>query len=251
MRKNLCCFLFLAALLFSCHTPTRLTKVEERTLIIDKNTPSDSLTENTIAPYRNEMSKVMDQVLAISDTPMVKGNPESLLGNFVSDLILIRAKKLYKPKDGVDISLCLLNNGGLRTSLPKGPVTRGKVYELMPFENSLVVLTLSGAKTIELFSFLAKVEGMPFSGGSLGIKNKTPVTTLINGKPVDPNAVYKIVTSDYLAAGGDKMDFFSNPVAIEPLNYKVRDAIIDYMLDSSAMGKKLSSSLDKRIYYVK
>jgi 2',3'-cyclic-nucleotide 2'-phosphodiesterase (5'-nucleotidase family) len=251
MRKSTFYIVFFISLLAACNHPTRLVKVEKQTLVLDNSAPIDSITELTIAPYRNELSKVMDQVLGVSDTPMVKGNPESLLGNFVADLVLHKAGAFYKPADGIPISICLLNNGGLRTSLPKGPITRGKVYELMPFENTLVVLTLSGQKTLELFSFLAKVEGMPVSGATLGIKNKTPVVTLIQGKLVDLNATYKVVTSDYLAAGGDKMEFFNNPINSEPLNYKVRDAIIDYILDCSAAGKKLNSTLDNRIYYVK
>ena len=110
-----------------------------------------------------------------------------------------------------EADICLLNNGGLRTTLPKGNITKGRIFELMPFENELVVLTISGEKTQGLFDFLARVNGMPLAGAEMGIDNKNPVSIIIGGEAFDPGKTYRVLTSDYLAEGGDKMRFFLDP----------------------------------------
>jgi 2',3'-cyclic-nucleotide 2'-phosphodiesterase (5'-nucleotidase family) len=121
----------------------------------------------------------------------------------------------------------------------------------MPFENMVTVLTISGSSTKKMFEYIAKKNGMPVSGARLGIKNDKPVDILINGSPLDTNRNYRVVTSDYLADGGDNMDFLINPVSKKPLNIKLRDMIIDYLRKETALGRTINVSLDKRIYYAK
>lgn len=154
------------------------------------------------------------------------------------------------PKDSIKADLCLLNNGGLRATLPKGEITRGKIFELMPFENELVVLTLSGAQTKELFIVLAKFGGMPVSGINIGIADDRPDEVFINDIPFDSSKTYKVVTSDYLANGGGKLQFFNNPLKREDLGIKLRDAIIAYIIEEREKGNKLTSGYDGRIHYV-
>ncbi len=237
-------------LLLSCQPGVRLNKSEGSTQKVNAEIQQeDSLSNVLILPYREKLEKDMNEILADNDTLMEKGNPESLLGNFTSDLILSKARKLYAEKSGKEIDLCLLNNGGLRTSLPKGPVSRGKVYELMPFENELVVLTLSGEQIQGLLDYIAKNDGMPVSGIRLGIKNKAVGTVTIGKQGFQSNREYVVVTSDYLAAGGDKMSFFSNPLKTDTLHYKLRDAIIDHLKELKANGTKMTAKLDGRVYY--
>jgi 2',3'-cyclic-nucleotide 2'-phosphodiesterase (5'-nucleotidase family) len=197
------------------------------------------------------MDSEMNKVLAYSDQVMIKGNPEGLLNNFVSDLILKKSNEYYKAADGKKVDMCLLNTGGLRQSLPKGAITLGKVYELMPFENYLVIVTLSGVKTKQMFDYIAKVGGMPLSGFAMGMKDTLAVNVTMNGKPFDISKNYTIVTSDYLANGGDKMKFFNDPIKREALGVKVRDAIIIYIKEENEKGNTLKAKLDKRIYYEK
>jgi len=154
---------------------------------------------------------------------------------------------MYKPVDNITATICLLNNGGLRAQLPKGKITRGNAYELMPFENAVVILTLSGDKTKQMFQSLVDNNGAPFSGVTIRSKGKKITDLRIGGQPFDVNKNYKIITSDYLAAGGDKYDFFKDPVKTETLNYKLRDAIIDYMIAENKKGSTLKGKKDGRI----
>lgn len=212
-----------------------------------KNDKIDSI----IQTYRADLREEMESVLVYSAEIMKKGTPEGKLNNFVADLVFDKGKELYTPEDGKGIDFCLLNYGGLRVPIPKGEVTYGRVYELLPFENEMVVVTLSGNKTLELFQYLSNADrGMPVSGITLGIKNEKPEIIKINDKPFNVNRKYKILTSDYLAHGGDNMNFFLNPENYEILNMRVRDAIIMHMKDINKKNQQISAKLDSRIFVI-
>lgn len=238
------------AILIGCSGATKIKSVTTSSIEFNShNNGVDSATYKLIAPYKNEMDKIMNEVLVISDTALLKDLPEGSLGNFVSDAVLNQTNAHYKPKDNTPADICLLNNGGLRAQLPKGKITRGNVFELMPFENAIVVLTLSGEKTKLLFDLMVENNGAPFGGARIKAKGKKVIDLNIGGKPFDINKNYKVVTSDYLASGGDKYDFFKNPIKIDTLNYLLRDAIIDFMKEENKKGNTLKGRKDGRLTY--
>lgn len=239
---------FYLLLFVSCSQQAKLVKTEKGNVQLNKDQKPDSSIQAIINPYKAPLDAEMNDVLIISDAIAIKGDPESTLGNLVADIVLIKTNEKYKAKFNESVDFCLLNKGGLRTSLPKGDITVGKVFELMPFENEIVVLTLSGKKTQEMFDYIAYNKGMPFAGIKMGIRDTGAVNMLVNGKPFDINKNYKIVTSDYLSAGGDKMRFFNKPIAIDTIKYLMRNALIDYMREEGKKGKTLQPKLDGRIY---
>ena len=87
------------------------------------------------------------------------------------------------------------------------------------------------------------------AGAKMGIKENAAADILVDNKPFDVTKNYYIVTSDYLASGGDKMTFFKDPIRKVNINYLVRDAIINYFREQNKMGKVIDSKLDKRIYF--
>jgi 2',3'-cyclic-nucleotide 2'-phosphodiesterase (5'-nucleotidase family) len=120
----------------------------------------------------------------------------------------------------------------------------------MPFENEIVVLTLTPENTQELMNYIARSGGVPVTGIKMGIQKNEAVNIFVNGKPFDKNKNYKIVTSDYLAEGGDKMFFFKNPIMKETPGLKIRDVLIEYMIEENKKGKTLSAKKDGRVYIV-
>jgi 2',3'-cyclic-nucleotide 2'-phosphodiesterase (5'-nucleotidase family) len=110
-----------------------------------------------------------------------------------------------------------------------------------------VVLTLSGSKTRGLMNYIAKSNGQPVSGLSMNIINEKPKQVMIGGQEFDSLKTYRIVTTDYLASGGDKMRFFSEPISYQPLNTKLRDAIMNYMRAENNKGNMLNPKTDGRI----
>ncbi len=201
-----------------------------------------------IAPYKVQVSKIMDEVLAVSEQAMMKGYPEGLLGNFTADAVLKKAKEYCK--DSCTVDICLLNNGGLRNPLPKGNITLGNIFLLMPFDNEMVLLTINGGDVKELLDFIANKGGMPVAGMRMKIKNAMADEVMIGGKPFDITKSYTIVTSDYLANSGDNMTFFANATRKITIGKKLRDAIIEYLKDESEKGNTINVVKDGRIQKV-
>ena len=130
----------------ACSSTPKIKKVETSMVELNSKTVSseDSVFIKTVQPYKLKMDSIMNEVLGTSEQALLKGLPEGNLGDFVSDAVLKKANDNYKPDDKINADVCLLNNGGLRSQLPKGKITLGNVFELMPFENEIVVLTIKG-----------------------------------------------------------------------------------------------------------
>jgi 2',3'-cyclic-nucleotide 2'-phosphodiesterase (5'-nucleotidase family) len=254
LQYNFHKFLLLSSLflfIIACKPTGKITKIETNIIAVDTTNvhKEDSVALLIIAPYKQKIEAEMNQIIGYTTQAMEKGKPESLLNNFISDLILKKSNDYYLPDDGQKIDICILNTGGLRASLPMGAIMKSNIFDLMPFDNKLVVITLNGDKTKEMFDYIVAKGGEPISGFKMGIKDTMAINIIINDKPFDKSKIYKIVTSDYLANGGDKMTFFNNPIKIETLNHAIRDVIIEYFIEENIKGNKLGSKLDKRIYY--
>lgn len=120
----------------------------------------------------------------------------------------------------------------MRGDLPAGDIKVGDVFNIMPFENKLVVLDMSGdalLKGCERFAVRYRDRGgFPVSGMTLRIKDGKLIEAKIGGGPIDPKTVYTVVTSDYLYAGGDGYSF-SGATNVQHLKVTLRDSIINYM----------------------
>ena len=219
-----------AIIIIACSPSYNLQSYNDE--VIQVQVTVDSTVLAIITPYQNGIESQMNEVLCVSEMEMKKGKPESLLGNFVTDLCLNYA----------DAHVCVMNTGGLRSTLPKGDVTRGDVYTLMPFENELVVLELNKDDYIGLLNYIVKRGGEPFSGINIIMDKKGEI--LSNSWPVnfDDGEKVKVLTSDYLANGGDKMSFFKEKEQTI-VGIKLRDAIIDYCSKTDT----IAISIDGRI----
>jgi len=257
MKKSIHIIYIGIILLSACTLQNNIASKENKVIAVSAE--ADSLITSIIYPYKIGIDSVMNEVLCVSEMEMTKGKPESLLGNFVTDLCL----EMY---DSI-ADICVMNNGGLRSSLPSGEITRGDIYKLMPFENELVVLELNAEEVYELAEYITKRGGEPFSGlniyslDSIEIidskdilhRNNNNITVWMYtsdcrgnyiplGKDDINSYTLKVLTSDYLANGGDKMSFFNNKNQLK-VGLKIRDAIINYC----KLEQTISSKLDGRI----
>ena len=271
MKKSIH-IIYIGIILFpACTLQNNIASKENKVIAISAE--SDSLITSIIYPYKIGIDSVMNEVLCFSSIEMIKGKPESLLGNFVTDLCLeMCMKDLYNSRttNSLDICMadvCIMNNGGLRSTLPKGKITKGMIYELMPFENELVILELNVSEIFELVEYIYS-RGEPFSGlniyslDSIEIIDSKDILHRKNnnitvwmyasdcrernyiplGKDDINSYTLKVLTSDYLANGGDKMSFFNNKNQLK-VGLKIRDAIINYC----KLEQTISSKLDGRI----
>ena len=233
MKLKLYIIYLAAFLLVSCSVQYNLQSHSES--IYDVKAENDSTITAMISPYKIGIDSVMNKVLCVSKIEMTKGKPESLLGNFVCDLCLQQYSNMA--------DICVMNNGGLRSTLPKGEITKGMIFELMPFENELVILELGSDDYIQLLQYITKRGGEPFAGVNIIMDEKGSVLSQsldLNGGKI------RVLTSDYLANGGDKMSFFKGKKQ-KKVGIKLRDAIINYCISK----ENISSKLDNRLSIAK
>ncbi|PWS27087.1 hypothetical protein DHW03_13855 [Pedobacter yonginense] len=232
------------ALLISCKPHFELVKAKRKQYNVSDQVQADSAIIKTYLPYKQKMEAEMNAVIGKADSMLSKGKgPESLLSNFFADACLIEAKKIDA---NIDFTMPS-TTGGLRNSLPKGNITLANVFELMPFENELLVLKLKGTDVQDLLQFIAQSGGQPVAGITLKINNKTATDVKINGQAFDASKTYSVLTSDYIAGGGDDTFGLQHPIEKKTLGLKVRDALINYIKTQTAEGKSITTTLDGRI----
>ena len=209
-----------------------VTKIEGKRIPITEKENQVSEIENFIKPYREHINSDLDSILAYCPETLDKstGKWQTTIGNLMADVTLNRGNLVFQSREKKNIDICLLNSGGIRSILPKGNVTARTAFEIMPFENSLVVIALKGDQIIEMVDFfIAEKKSHPLSGITFTIdKNKVAKNILVQGKPVQKETVYYVGTNDYLSNGGDNMNFFKKGIQKFDLQYKLRNILIDY-----------------------
>jgi 2',3'-cyclic-nucleotide 2'-phosphodiesterase (5'-nucleotidase family) len=209
--------------------------------------PEDKKISDIIAPYKIELEKIMLQQIGVSKEIMYKKRPESTLGNWFVDIVHQEADRLYKGK--VDFSI--QNYGGIRvTNLAAGPITIGEIYEVMPFENQLVVMEARGIVVEKLFSHIARYGGWPVSKNVKVRANQDGKLKYlkINGEKINPTQTYHFALPDYIANGGDQCSFLKNQDRVE-LGVKIRDVVIDY-LKKSGPEQIESAEIENRFTFI-
>lgn len=242
-------YLLIPTLIFSsCKRQQKLgiQRIEGKQIAIDKNLTDDKDVEQYISPYRDSLEVQMNEVLAYNPKELTKINdlPETNIGNFMADLCYKIGNEKFNEISNQHLDFVLLNYGGIRSSIPKGDVKIRNAFEVMPFENEMVVVKLSYDKMQDMLQYLAGNEiAHPISYTlKLKIKDDKIEEVKLKGKELE-NRPYYVLTSDYLQNGGDHMTFFQDPLELYPLNYKIRDAIIDELRAIDT----IKTSLDGRV----
>lgn len=212
----------------SCSTPYVMSNKQASQVRIKADSLHlyDSATHYFIAPYKAKLDSQMNVVVGTTRTTLLKEKPEGTLCYLMTDAAMWYAGAHYDKK----IDLCVMNYGGVRIpSIQAGNITLGKLYELMPFDNQLEVLEISGETLKELLQLTADNGGWPVSGLTMTIDNGIASAIYIGTDLLQPDRTYTLITTDYLANGGDKADMLKKYTKRTSLNYKLRDAIIDYV----------------------
>lgn len=234
---------FGAFLLLSCHTAFVPTKAVYEDYPIAATLPRDSSMISMMAPYRDSVNRSMNVVVGIVDSDMEKAKPESALGNFMVDAMLYTAKQKF----GVPVDAAFTNYGGIRINqLPKGEVTRGKIFELMPFDNLLVLQQVKGSVLQQFLDLTAASGGWPVAGITMQIKGGKAVNVKVGGQSLDPAKTYTVANSDYVANGGDEAAMFRS-IPQQNKGYLLRDALFDYITALKAQGKNISATVENRV----
>jgi 2',3'-cyclic-nucleotide 2'-phosphodiesterase (5'-nucleotidase family) len=223
--KRIFNYVVLVILLQACQRNYHVTNTSHTHYELKKH-GKDSVTIATVLPYKNKLDHEMKTVIAISDSALTREGFEPSVGNFMLQS-MDHYISVHHPQLKNDAVL-IVNRGGLRNDLPKGTITKGNIFELMPFDNEIVILSIKGNKLQECINAIATYKKLLAFNLKFRIKNNMPEDVFVLGKKIDPEAEYKIVTTDYLANGGDNCSFFTKPSGYSVTKIKLRDAIISY-----------------------
>lgn len=250
LRLNISLIVTVAILSTACKTHYNVDHIDSVSVEMYDSVMLDSAMLLIIDEYKSSLDSSMDLIVGYSEIPIQKGQPESLLGNFVCDLVLEKCIDAYADSlNLVNKSMVLMNNGGFRSSLPKGAITVGDVYRLMPFDNEIVILKMPGSLMKGVFSTIALYGGMPIAGPEIILKADEYTSVSFGGTPFDENDTYFIITSDYIANGGDKIPGLDQNLMYLHTRVLIRDAIIDYFKMLSNSARTANPKLDGRISY--
>lgn len=210
----------------------KIVKISREQLPIDKTIEKDVAVDSFIAPYRNSVNETMNEVLAYNKNYMVKsdGKRNTAIGNMMADIVLAEGDSIFYKRTGNHIDMVLLNHGGIRAPMQKGDITRRTAFEIMPFENEIVVTELRAETIQKMLVYLENAKkAHPVAGVQIELDANQKVRRfLINQQPIDAQKTYFVATSDYLKNGGDRMYFFEEAKSVTTLDYKIRNAIIYY-----------------------
>ena len=218
--------------LFACETESNQQKYGFN-IEINQQVLSDSSIVKYYQPFKKNLEEsLMNTPISYSPETYKKNDGElnSTLSNMFADATYEMSNPVFNKMSGKNIDIVLLNNGGIRSIISKGNISEKTAFELMPFENSIIVLELNGLSIIKMIDFLRKVKLQhPISGLQITLNNDYSVNEVkINGVSIENEKKYYVATTDYLLEGGDKMYFLAETTKTTDINYKMRDILIDY-----------------------
>lgn len=239
-------------LLIGCSPKTVQVKTQNQQYIFDSSFQDESTIEAFTKPYRGSLEAVVDKVLATSEVELTLSRTTNgvlpsqvALGNFMSDaaLSVARQKATELNKSLPDISI--FTWGSFRKSLPAGKITLRNIYELMPFENEMVVLKLSGKQVATLLNQLST--NLNPIGGAQMKQGDSASITFDNGKIFREEDFYHVLASDYHAFGGDNLNVLKEASEQYLCGIRMRDALVIYLEQLTQSNQILKPNYEPRI----
>jgi 2',3'-cyclic-nucleotide 2'-phosphodiesterase (5'-nucleotidase family) len=230
---------------------SRKIETRARRLEVDATVPDDPEVVKILAPYSarvNELSKVIGR---LEGGLKKSGVGAGTLGNFVTDAMRAQAKaRLGKP-----VVLAVMNSGGLRKNdIAAGELRASDIFELLPFENALIAVDLTGVQLAKLLQIVTRDAQ---AGARIQFKyNDRDRPEFISGKlvdengkeqEIDPHRTYTVITIDYLlrlASGAYAI--LQEAKSTTPLNVTLRDGVMNYVKAETAAGRPIRSVVDDR-----
>lgn len=240
-------FAFVALIFLSCKNEqeNNLYRIEGKRIEISDSIPSNTEIDEFIEPFSKHINKDLDSVISYAADTYSKSDGElnTAIGNLFADATFEQANPVLNSRNHENIDMVLLNHGGIRAIISKGNITKRTVYEIMPFENSLVVAKLKGTYILEAVNYLTRAKrAHPIAKLNIILnKNYDLAEATINGKKIASEKYYNVLTNDYLFNGGDGMDFFQARDTVYVLNYKVRNALMDYFMKTDTINPKIDN----------
>jgi 2',3'-cyclic-nucleotide 2'-phosphodiesterase (5'-nucleotidase family) len=206
--------------------------------------PADTLWLARVQRWNASIEPVAAEVLGRSATPLHRRRPEATIGDFITDAMRFQT--------GCDVAL--QNPGGMRADLPAGPITRGEVYAVMPFDNTIVVLDLSGAELERALEQALRGDRVTAVSGvryvfdpSRPALQRITSLTLADGSALDEAKMYRVAVNNFMATGGDENDALGGAKSRSDTGLLIRGAMEAFVRDRCKGGLAFDVREDGRI----
>lgn len=236
------------SLLVACSPSLSLTNVQpQKNIVVGKEYEEDENMLHIIAPYKNKLDAQMNQKVSYTSIELNRVGDNSNLGVVLSDYLFEGANDWAK-KNGIErVDASILNIGGIRNNIGVGDILLRHIFEVMPFENEMVIIKMKGGDIQGIFDYYEKNQkNNPVSHLYIEVEKGKLKNALINGESPQLEKEYYIATSDYLAQGGDSMYFFAKGEMIKT-GITLRDLFIEYFKKN--LEVKVSS--DVRLKFIR
>lgn len=217
-------------------------RLEAQVVPVGEAVAEDAEVAKIVAPLAAELRASFGEVIAEAPLGLFRGRggEENLLGYWVADLMRARAAQVT----GRRIHFAITNSGGLRANIRSGPVKVGDLYEVMPFENELVVADYTGAEIMDIVrTGVQRRLGEPCSGVKAVLSGtvEAPVLTITwaDGSPIAPEATYAVATSDYLLASGDSISSLCKGRNAFTTGLPLRQILLDAAIQAGRLKRPL------------
>jgi 2',3'-cyclic-nucleotide 2'-phosphodiesterase (5'-nucleotidase family) len=235
---------FLGVILIGCQTGFQPRQVQYSGYKITGSSKQNDAVNAIVKPYADSVNKSMNGVIVVSAMVLEKKQPEGTLGNALADAMLGMARERFNTPR---VDAAFVNYGGIRlNSIPAGNITLGRIYEVAPFDNAIVLQQLDGKTFMAFLDHIAGRGGWPCAGVTYQIKDKKAINILVSGRPIDEKAIYTVANNDYVANGGDDCVMLRG-IPMQNQNFLFRDALIMYWTRLNREGKKLESKIENRV----
>jgi 2',3'-cyclic-nucleotide 2'-phosphodiesterase (5'-nucleotidase family) len=234
--------------------------VAQNIAVKNNNISIDSNSFYFLKPFSDSLNSVLNVKLAFTDSNLntvrqgkinqrIQIEKNANLGRILSDYLLKEGSKYTFNAMGFPCHIALINHGGIRSSIPKGDVTNKSMYEIMPFENEMVILEINGQQMDSLLSFLSAKNIAAVSGLTLEVKGNNYTKATIAGLPFDSKKSYWIVANDYVQKGGYFFNMLKYPKQIIRTGIKLRTIFYDGFKSEFIENQKINPRLTPRIIY--
>ncbi len=225
---------------------------------INQSIAEDSSTQGWINRYSDSLKKEMG--ISIGFSPYYfqpvqtrgrvteKNQTEATLARLCADWTLLGSREWAKQSNHAEPQFAILNHFGLRKSIDSGQIQRGDIYEVMPFDNEVVLLILKGSDVSTLFDYIAKLGGTPIAGAELWINDSTYSKAIINGNRFDSRKSYCMATNDFMLGGGDGFNMLKKAKRITKTGIFLRDMFIEELKKESVSNNGLLPRPTLRIH---
>ena len=242
--KNIFLFLLVIASLTACHRPLHVLKTSSEIIMVDSTLDAiqDTAYTKYIVPIKEELESKLNIPIGYAPEMMTVRQPECNMLNWASDALFAMAQQYYPSK----VDMAVVNIGGMRSEWTVGDITQRHIFELMPFDNELVVLTMTGENVLRLCQSCIKRGGEGVAGLRIKARNGQLISATIDGKTIVPTNYYTVDTSDYLSQGNDGLTPLRDHEELWRSEEKIRDLYIAYVQQVKTVQAKVDGRMDIR-----